>query len=181
VGSPPIALSRIIKYTGDTVRYWYKDHRTNKKEEIEVPVLKFIGRMAQHILPWGFKQVRYYGLHATCKAAKVREIIKDILSKLGRVMEEVKREIKHYSYRQGIIKMTGKDPLCCMKCGTEMWLWLIYHPKYGIIYEGSKELEAVTNVQEERGARVAGGIGRIRTGNVGNRGRDVLQLSLFTV
>jgi len=51
VGSPPIALSRIVKYTGNTVRYWYKDHRINKKEEVEVPVLKFIGRMVQHILP----------------------------------------------------------------------------------------------------------------------------------
>jgi len=36
VGSPPIALSRIVKYTGEKVRYWYKDHRTSKKEEIEI-------------------------------------------------------------------------------------------------------------------------------------------------
>lgn len=42
VGSPPIALSRIVKYTGEKVRYWYKDHRTSKKEEIEIPVLQFI-------------------------------------------------------------------------------------------------------------------------------------------
>ncbi|MGV8149904.1 MAG: transposase [Alkaliphilus sp.] len=71
VGSPPIALSRIIEYDGRKVKYWYKDHRTHKKEVAEVDVLTFIGRMVQHILPNGFKTVRYYSLHATCKAKKV--------------------------------------------------------------------------------------------------------------
>lgn len=180
VGSPPIALSRIIKYTGDKVRYWYKDHRTNRKEETEIPVLQFIGRMAQHILPPGFKQVRYYGLHATCKAAKVRELLKGVCTKLGQVVEEI-RHVKHYSYRQGIAKITGKDPFVCERCGSEMWLWQIYHPKYGIIYNELKGLERRSNGQEEKGERVAGGAGRVRAGNVGNRGRDVLQLSLFPV
>jgi hypothetical protein len=181
VGSPPIALSRIVKYTGEKVRYWYKDHRTSKKEEIEIPVLQFIGRMVQHVLPPGFKQVRYYGLHATCKAAKVREFLKAFFLKMGRVLEETIRQVKHYSYRQGIVKITGKDPFICEKCGAEMWLWQIYHPKYGIIYDELKEMERWSYGQEEKGTIVAGGTGRVRPGNSGNRGRDVLQLSLFPV
>ncbi len=82
VESPPIAMSRIIRYDGDKVTYWYKDYRSNQREVIEISVFDFIGRMVQHILPWGFKQVRYYGLHATCKASKVREILKGALAKL---------------------------------------------------------------------------------------------------
>lgn len=181
VGSPPIAMSRIIRYTGDKVMYWYKDHRTNQKEVIEIPVLDFIGRMVQHILPWGFKQVRYYGLHATCKAAKVREFLKGALTKLGRKVEEVVREIRRYSYRQGVMKITGKDPLRCMICGREMRLSLIYHPKYGVLYEGSRKLGVGTHEPQERGPGVAGGTDRVRTVDVGNRGRDVLQLSMSPV
>ena len=45
VASPPIAVSRIISYTGAEVTYWYQDHRTKGKEEVTVPVLTFIGRM----------------------------------------------------------------------------------------------------------------------------------------
>jgi len=194
VGSPSIALSRIVKYTGDKVRYWYKDHRTNRKEEIEIPVLQFIGRMVQHILPPGFKQVRYYGLHATCKAAKVRELLKGILTKLAakvrellkgiltklrRVVGETLRQIKHYSYRKGIEKITGKDPFICEKCGVEMWLWKIYHPKYGIIYDELKELKRRSYVQEGKGERMARRAGRICAGDVRHRGGDLLQLSLF--
>ena len=181
VGSPPIALSRVIKYTGEKVRYWYKDHRTSKKEEIEIPVLQFIGRMVQHDLPPGFKQVRYYGLHATCKATKVREFLKALFLKMGWVFEETIRKEKHYSYRQGIARVTGKDPFVCERYGAEMWLLHIYHPKYGIIYDELKELERRTYGQEEKRTRVVGGTGRVRPGNVGNRGRDVLQLSLFPV
>jgi len=180
VGSPPIALSRIIEYNGATVKYWYKDHRTHKKEEIQVDVLQFIGRMAQHILPKGFKQVRYYGLHATCKAAKVRELLKGVLAKVGRVVKEAVREIKHYNYREGIIRLTGKDPLRCRRCQTLMWLLMVYHPDYGVLYDGSKKLEAVANVVQER-ERPGVGIGRARTSDSGNRGRDVLQLSLSPV
>lgn len=53
----------------------------------------------QHILPPGFKQVRYYGLHATCKAAKVREFLKALFLKMGRMVEEIVRQVKHYSYK----------------------------------------------------------------------------------
>lgn len=32
VASPPIAISRILSYTGNEVTYWYKDHQTKAKE-----------------------------------------------------------------------------------------------------------------------------------------------------
>ncbi len=75
VVSPPMALSRIIRYDrerGD-VTYWYQDHRSRGKKTETVGRETFIGRMVQHILPQGFQRIRYYGLQATCTLKKVRE------------------------------------------------------------------------------------------------------------
>ena len=63
VVSPPMGLSRIIKY--DRVRgevtYWYKDHLSHgKKTTVTVDRETFIGplRVVQHILPKGFQRIR---------------------------------------------------------------------------------------------------------------------------
>ena len=92
VGSPPIALSRINEYdeNNQTVKYWYKDHKTNSRKKENVSVMTFIGRMVQHILPKGFKRVRYYGLHAKCKAKKIAKKVKEIF---GKAVEKVKEII----------------------------------------------------------------------------------------
>jgi hypothetical protein len=183
VGSPPIALSRIIEYDGENVKYWYKDHRTNKKEVVEVSVMTFIGRMVQHILPKGFKKVRYYGLHATCKAKKVAEKIRDIFKVIGKkakkVIERI-REKQEKNYRQRIIEMTGKDPLKCPKCGQEMVLWKIWLPEYGAIYDELEEIrsgkydpiETESEPEEEKENRRGNGATIWRRNNI-------LQLSLW--
>ena len=148
VGSPPIALSRINEYNEDeqTVKYWYKDHRTRRRKKEEVSVMTFIGRMVQHILPKGFKRVRYYGLHAKCKANKIAEKLKEIF---GKAVEKIKETItgeKEKSlfekYRKRIEKMTGKDPLICENCGEEMILWKIHVPGYGVIYDELEEIKS---------------------------------------
>ena len=50
VVSPPIALGRITEYTGEEVAYWWRDHKSNKREYARIGVMRFIGRMVQHIL-----------------------------------------------------------------------------------------------------------------------------------
>jgi len=67
VVSPPISVRRIQRYDGKTVSYWYRDHKTGQIEHETLPVLKFIGRMVQHILPKGFQRIRYYGLHGNVR------------------------------------------------------------------------------------------------------------------
>jgi hypothetical protein len=78
VVSPPIALSRIVEYDREKrmVKYWYQDHRTGRRQVVEMNRERFIGRMVQHILPKGFKRIWYYGLQATCKAKKVAAVLK---------------------------------------------------------------------------------------------------------
>jgi hypothetical protein len=140
VVSPPIAVSRLIDYNGEQVQYWWRDHRSHKREEARLVVMQFIGRMVQHILPKGFQRIRYYGLHATCKAKKVKESLTRLLKALKQVIEGTYRVIAERRYKDRIKEAFGIDPLKCKRCGREMQLEEIYHPKYGVIYDGWKEL-----------------------------------------
>jgi hypothetical protein len=73
VVSPPISVRRLEDYDGHQVSYWYKDHKTQAIEHATLPVLRFIGRMVQHILPKGFQRIRYFGLHSHPRYQQVRE------------------------------------------------------------------------------------------------------------
>lgn len=140
VVSPPIALGRITEYNGEDVAYWWRDHKSNKREYANIGVMRFIGRMVQHILPKGFQRIRYYGLHGTCKATKTKELLGRVVKGTTEVIEGTYKVTKDKSYRSRIKEAFGVDPLLCKKCGTEMELEQIYHPKYGVIYDGRKEL-----------------------------------------
>lgn len=39
-----------------------------------------------------------------------------------------------------IKKVVGRDPLKCPFCGTEMKVWKIWHPIYGVIYDEEKNI-----------------------------------------
>ena len=79
VVSPPISVRRIERYDGESVSYWYRDHKTKQVEHETLPVLRFIGRMVQHILPKGFHRIRYYGLHGNVRYKKMREQLAKII------------------------------------------------------------------------------------------------------
>lgn len=136
--SPPIAISRIISYDGNIVRYWYKDHKTKDIETVELPAIDFIKRMIQHILPKGFKRIRYYGLHATCKVNKVRKLLNNIVGTISGVMDLIKQP-KKWTFRERVFKVYGKDPLICDECGCEMILWEMWHPHRGVFLSVERE------------------------------------------
>jgi len=142
VASPPIAVRRILNYTGEEVTYWYKDHQTKTREVVTVPVMTFIGRMVQHILPKGFKRIRYSGLQATKTFRKWVEVIKDGLRKAGRRINGVYEVVANKGYRERYKEVSGQDPLICRFCGGEMDLWKRWHPKYGIIYDEYENLKS---------------------------------------
>ncbi len=185
VVSPPISLKRIIKYDGKEVTYWYQDHKTGKKEVVTVDVLTFIGRMVQHILPKGFKRIRYYGLQATKTFEKLKEVVERALKLIGRVIQGVYRVLCKKQYRERYKVGSGKDPFVCSKCGGEMILWKVWHPKYGVIYDEMEEMrkrnvykeisEELKEMEKDRNERGMG----TDTGRGSNNGRSgVLQLSL---
>jgi hypothetical protein len=63
-----VALSnkRIVKLADDQVTFGYHDNK-GKQRYRTLPAEKFIHRFLQHVLPHGFKKVRYYGLFSPAK------------------------------------------------------------------------------------------------------------------
>jgi Putative transposase/Transposase zinc-binding domain len=141
VVSPPISLRRIDRYDSHRVTYHYRSHRTDRTEHETVDVLTFIGRMIQHTLPKGFKRIRYYGVQATKTFAKVKEVIQAALAKVEGVVKGAVKIIARLTYRERFEKGTGRDPLMCPHCRSEMGRWRIWHPTYGVIYDEGERIK----------------------------------------
>jgi hypothetical protein len=142
--SPPISVRRIDRYDGERVTYHYRSHRTERMAHETVPVDTFIGRMVQHVLPKGFKRIRYYGVQATKTFATVKAVIQAALAKVGEVVKGAVKIIARLTYRQRYEQSTGRDPLQCPHCGAEMAVWRIWHPKYGVIYDEGEVIKRGT-------------------------------------
>jgi len=172
---PPISVRRIDKYTGDSVTYHYRSHKTDKVETDTIDVYTFIGRMVQHVLPKGFKRIRYYGVQATKTFEKLKVLIQEALSKISKIAKEAIKIIFRKSYRERYREVSGKDPLCCPHCGKKMDVWLIWHPKYGVVYDELEEIKKGKYDEKEKRSQFNPYDGRcaIRSPSTG------IQLSLF--
>jgi hypothetical protein len=144
VVSPPIAVRRIDRYDGERVTYHYRSHRTDRMEHETVTVDRFIGRMVQHVMPKGFKRIRYYGVQATKTFAKVKLVIQAALAKVEEVVRGAVKIIARLTYRQRYEQSTGRDPLRCTHCGAEMAVWQIWHPTYGVIHDEGEVIKRGT-------------------------------------
>lgn len=58
-----LADSAILAHDAQTVAFRYRDSATHKTRKMVLPVVEFIRRFLQHVLPSGFVKVRHYGLH----------------------------------------------------------------------------------------------------------------------
>jgi hypothetical protein len=144
VVSPSISVRRIDCYDGERVTYHYRSHRTSRTEHETVDVMTFIGRMIQHTMPKGCKRIRYYGVQATKTFAKVKEVIQAALAKVEGVVKGAVKIIARLTYRERYEKSTGRDPLLCPHCRSEMGLWRIWHPAYGVVYDEGERIERGT-------------------------------------
>jgi hypothetical protein len=144
VVSPPIAVRRIDRYDGERVTYHYRSHRTDRMEHETVTVDRFIGRMVQHVMPKGFKRIRYSGVQATKTFAKVKLVIQAALAKVEAVVKGAVKIIARLTYRQRYEQSTGRDPFRCPHCGAEMAVWRIWHPTYGVIYDEGEVIKRGT-------------------------------------
>jgi hypothetical protein len=145
VVSPPMALSRIVTYDQEreTVTYWYRDHLRPGKRTVETVDRRiFIGRMVQHILPKGFQRIRYYGLQATCMLAKMRQkVVAAVQGAVQQVLTGVGGPRPRQRYRERMYVTLGRDPLTCSRCGRTLWLWRIWHPRYGLLYDELEQMK----------------------------------------
>ncbi len=158
VVSPPISVRRIESYDGESVSYWYRDHKTKQIEHETLPVLKFIERMVQHILPKGFHRIRYYGLHGNVRYKEMREQLAKIIPADTPADPKGYRVLPAKPFQQRFFESFGKDPLLCPKCSDDMFLDLIFHPKYGTIKEFNLYEEITEEPKHERpdNGRVSG-------------------------
>lgn len=139
---PAIAEYRILNYDGETVRFWYIDHKTEQRVELTLMVEEFIGKLLMHIPPKYFKMVRRYGIYAGNIEQKVKQcfgLLKYIKSNFKEKQYTIeqwwKTKDKPIKWREMMINSFSKDPLKCKKCGEIMELWEIWHHEYGYIYE----------------------------------------------
>ena len=174
VVSPPISLKRIEHYDGKTVRYWYRDHKTGKILYETLPVLRFIGRMAQHILPKGFQRIRYFGLHSNPRYQRMRNYISEIITADTPSDPRGYRVLPRTPFTQLFFKNFGSNPLIC-SCGNLMELELIYHPRYGIIRDYWDTLCYEQPRAEQQAPRMAT---ENATGDALARPKRMVQLSL---
>lgn len=141
VVSPPISVRRIDEYDGETVTYHYRSHKTERVEQETVDVYTFIGRMIQHVLPKGFKRIRYSGVQATKTFEKVKVIIREALAKVKGIVKGAIKIIAKKNYQERYKDSTGTDPFVCPCCRSQMDIWRIWHPDYGVIYDELEEMK----------------------------------------
>ena len=146
IARPAIAESRIQSYDGETVTFTYEDHETGETQSEILPVLQFIGRLIMHIPKKGYQMVKRYGLYA--------RHIKPVFKKALELMCKAKQLLFSFfstrdRLRQRIINRFQKDPLLCPKCGAEMELWLIWHPKYGVLYDIIRDSQPMIETKRE--------------------------------
>jgi len=108
-----ITNSRILSLIDGEVAFKYQPVNTKIWRIMKLPVLAFMARFLQHVLPKGFCKVRYYGfLHQRCRE-KLKSIRKQL--KLPEVIIPVVEPEKHY----------------CPHCGEELVLVRILQPQRG--------------------------------------------------
>jgi hypothetical protein len=97
-------------------------------ERERVDVYTFIGRMVQHVCPKGFPRVRYYGVQATKTFAKLKHRMHEALAKVKRVVKGAIQIIAPLTSRQRYQRSTGRAPLRCPHCHSDMGVWRLWHP-----------------------------------------------------
>jgi len=142
--SPPIAVRRIDRSDGERVTYHDRSHRTERVDHETVDVITFIGRMVQHTRPKGCKRIRYDGVQAAKTFAKVKGMIQAALAKVEGVVKGAVQIIARLTYRERYEQSTGRDPLICPHCRSEMGVWRIWHPTYGVIYDEGEVIKRGT-------------------------------------
>jgi len=116
-----ISESRIVSYSEEKVTFRYKDYRDGcTVKEMTLDTEEFIRRYLMHVLPKGFRKIRFYGyLSNRCKKTAL-SILRNELHMPGR-----KNILEGLSAAQVLCVLYNKDVSVCPKCGSKR---LIQYP-----------------------------------------------------
>jgi hypothetical protein len=103
-----ISESRIVGVDATEVRFQYRKPGANRVRTMVLPILEFMRRFLQHVLPSGFMKVRYYGfLSPSCSVP----------------LEEVRARIElaqGFAVRSPELEIEAPAPRCCRHCGGRL-------------------------------------------------------------
>jgi hypothetical protein len=116
VRHPAIADSRIVRYDGEGVLFYYISHKTKKKEYVLMDTEQFMLSILQHVPEKHFKMIRYYGAYSRNQKKKYKKYHKS-------------------SIRQKKLSDFGKKDVKCPKCGKVMEFVEYFPPKKPPPYE----------------------------------------------
>ncbi len=174
IARPALAEHKITSYDGEWVTFWYESHEEKKRVYRRLEAREFIEHLIDHIPLKGFKMVRHYGLYAR----RSRGIAWEILSKCRYFLRQsfafLSAPAKVLGWRQRLIQTFGQDPLLCPRCGQGMELWRIWHPRYGDLFDLSRDRPGVELPDEKDSAEG-------KTQGLLEGSRRGSQLSLFPV
>jgi hypothetical protein len=174
IARPALAEHKITSYDGQGVTFWYESHEEKRRVYRRLEAREFIERLIDHIPLKGFKMVRHYGLYAR----RSKGIAWEILSKCGNFLQKsfafLSAPAKVLGWRQRLMQTFGQDPLRCPRCGEEMELWRIWHPRYGDLFDLGRDSPGVELFDEQNSAN-----GKAQGFLEGSRWAS--QLSLFPV
>ena len=95
----------------------------------------------------GIPDVKRYGLYA--------RHIRPVFRKALELVRKAKQLMFGFfsdkdTWRHRIINRFQRDPLLCPVCGVEMELWLIWHPKYGVLYDIITDSQPIIEIIENK-------------------------------
>ena len=106
LSSPPIGVSRIVDYDGESVKYYYQSHRTKVVEYETIDAQTFIGR--------------WYDV---------------IVGVTGDLVDAMFSDVKRIDYAAFFGEVAKRNPLKCRFCGSVMELVRLFHPDRGLFFD----------------------------------------------
>lgn len=91
-----VSNHRIVSIDDDKVSFKYKDYADESKQKImTLEAAEFLRRFCLHILPPGFRKIRYYGFMANANSAllQVQQKQMDVTIQTGKEIKKLSRKI----------------------------------------------------------------------------------------
>src|SRR5262249_40435220 len=132
-GSPRLAARRLESYDGPQVTKHYRAHKSERVAWARVDVYTCSGRMVPHTFAQGCQRIRYDGVQATKTFAKVTCRMQAALAKVQGIVQGAINILAPRTYRHRYQQSSGRDPLRGPYCQSDLAVWHIGHPAYGVI------------------------------------------------
>lgn len=138
-----ISERRILGVDGAEVRFQYRKVDSNRVRTMALPLLEFMHRFLQHVLPAGFMKVRYYGFLSPSFAMPLEEVRARIAMTQG------------FAARVPEVNLEAPVPMCCRHCGGVLrYQRTILPPRASTI--GARALQAGTELPPMLGSLGSG-------------------------